>query len=193
MGQNYSYRPLSPRSTRVLVLKPDADRSAPLHCSLEEISLDAIPVRRYNGLSYVWGAKGGTIPLVCEGKTILITPNCESALRHLRHSKKPVTLWVDAICINQVDLDERAQQVSLMGDVYRNADEVIIWLGESTKHISRVFSRMRILSRIFWSGNFYKVLRILRPALRRKFRSVSSTSRWLLSFPPQILINIRYL
>lgn len=97
MAQAYSNCPLSGHSIRVLVLKLDAGHNAALHCSLEEISLDAIPIRRYNALSYVWGAKIGTVPLLCDGKTILITPNCEEALRHLRY-RKPVTLWVDAVC-----------------------------------------------------------------------------------------------
>jgi heterokaryon incompatibility protein (HET) len=39
-------------------------------------------------------------------------------------------LWVDAICINQGDLVERAEQVKLMGDIYRNAEDVLVWLGE---------------------------------------------------------------
>lgn len=39
--------------------------------------------------------------------------------------------WIDAICVNQKDLDERGQHVSLMCDVYRQAEEVIIWLGVS--------------------------------------------------------------
>jgi hypothetical protein len=98
--QKYSYRPLSsPRSTRVLLLQPDANRSAALHCSFKEMSMDATgeAKQRYNALSYVWGAKTGTRPLLCDGKTILITPNCESALRHLRHAKKLVALWVDAV------------------------------------------------------------------------------------------------
>jgi hypothetical protein len=102
MAEKYSYHHLSSaRSTRVLLLQPDANRNAALRCSLEEMSMDATGKARrdYNALSYVWGAKTGTQALLCEGKIILITPNCESALRHLRHVKKPVTLWVDTVCL----------------------------------------------------------------------------------------------
>lgn len=36
--------------------------------------------------------------------------------------------FVDAICINQSDMAERASQVTLMGHIYRNAKEVIAWI-----------------------------------------------------------------
>ena len=42
----------------------------------------------------------------------------------------PRRIWVDAICINQQDLRERSQQVSIMRDIYRLAADVVIWLGE---------------------------------------------------------------
>jgi hypothetical protein len=41
---------------------------------------------------------------------------------------RPSCLWVDAICINQLDDSERTSQVSLMSDIY-GADLVIAWLG----------------------------------------------------------------
>jgi hypothetical protein len=136
MAERYSYSPLSStRSIRILSLLPDADHNGTLHCSLEEISIDTTgdARQRYTALSYVWGAKDGTRPLLCDGKTILITPNCESVLRHLRHVQEPVSLWVDAICINQADLKERSQQVQIMGHIYSNAIRVVIWLGEGSE------------------------------------------------------------
>jgi hypothetical protein len=41
----------------------------------------------------------------------------------------PSLLWIDALCINQKDLDERASQVGLMGQIYSTAAEVLVWLG----------------------------------------------------------------
>jgi hypothetical protein len=84
--------------------------------------------------------------LGCEGKKIFVTENCDRALRDLRDDTAPITLWVDAICINQKDPDERAQQVSLMSEIYRYADEVLIWLGEGSESMACCFSRMPVLS-----------------------------------------------
>lgn len=42
--------------------------------------------------------------------------------------RAPLT-WIDAICINQEDLNEKALQVSIMSQIYTNASTVIAWLG----------------------------------------------------------------
>jgi hypothetical protein len=39
-------------------------------------------------------------------------------------------IWIDALCINQVDIPERNAQVLLMGDIYNKAQRVVAWLGE---------------------------------------------------------------
>ena len=38
--------------------------------------------------------------------------------------------WIDALCINQQDRDERSQQVGRMKDIYSNAPSLLIWLGD---------------------------------------------------------------
>lgn len=66
------------------------------------------------------------------GKQHEVTENLYSALRRLRQIDRKHFLWVDAICINQEDLRERSEQIKLMGDIYRNAKEVLIWLGDES-------------------------------------------------------------
>jgi hypothetical protein len=39
-------------------------------------------------------------------------------------------MWTDAICIDQTSVVDKNQQVPLMGDIYRKAHEVVIWLGD---------------------------------------------------------------
>lgn len=46
--------------------------------------------------------------------------------------------WVDAICINQEDLEERSAQVQIMPDIYSNASCVIVWLGDDSQMIFRL-------------------------------------------------------
>lgn len=62
-------------------------------------------------------------------KVLQITKNLAEALRHLQHQDRPRLIWIDAICINQDDLEERSAEVSEMGSIYHNAREVIVWLG----------------------------------------------------------------
>jgi len=57
-------------------------------------------------------------------------------------------LWVDAICINQKDLDERAAQVKIMGQIYSNSNGVMVWLGKSLPKTKRAVELMQQLSQI---------------------------------------------
>ncbi|KAF7188351.1 Heterokaryon incompatibility protein 6, OR allele [Pseudocercospora fuligena] len=60
--------------------------------------------------------------------------------------QRKLRIWIDAICINQDDLDERDQQVSMMDDVYRQAREVLVWLGpERSSTQSAITSLQKIL------------------------------------------------
>jgi hypothetical protein len=69
-------------------------------------------------------------PIWINGCPLLISTNLRDALRRFRDSDQSVRLWIDAICINQQDLDERANQVLLMPRIYHSAMSVWFWLGE---------------------------------------------------------------
>lgn len=59
-----------------------------------------------------------------------IGENLESGLRHLRYSHaEPKSQWADAVCINQMDVEERCSQVSMIKDIYSLARHVVVWLG----------------------------------------------------------------
>lgn len=135
-GSRCHYVPLEPqiREIRLLTLLPDTPDQIIPRCYLSSHSLDDPPA--YNALSYVWGdAATSQAPenvVELDGHNFPVTANLFSALRHLRPppTGQPLTLWVDAVCINQDDLDERSQQVSMMRDIYASAKRVLIWLGE---------------------------------------------------------------
>lgn len=75
--------------------------------------------------------------------TLDVGLNLSAALRRL-HSKYPgVALWIDFICINQADLDEKNRQVAIMADIYRNAGLVVVWLGEETEFDPLAFEIVR--------------------------------------------------
>jgi hypothetical protein len=42
------------------------------------------------------------------------------------------TMWVDAVCINQQDIEERNEQVTIMHQIYSRAEMVLIWLGRDS-------------------------------------------------------------
>ncbi|OCK73639.1 HET-domain-containing protein [Lepidopterella palustris CBS 459.81] len=99
----------------------------PIHVALQIEPLDDSP--QYEALSYVWGQELAPLPAVVNGTELQITQNLDIALRHLRHPHTNRVLWVDAICIDQSNIAERADQVKLMHRIYHDASTVLIWLG----------------------------------------------------------------
>ncbi|KAI7554611.1 hypothetical protein KC331_g420 [Hortaea werneckii] len=116
------------RQIRIILLQPSEEEDDALYADLEIVSLDSEP--EYKAISYVWGdASDTTIMFVNGGKAIKITKSLAAALRCFRDSRAFVALWADAVCINQENLQERADQVRIMGRIYATAIQVNIWLG----------------------------------------------------------------
>ncbi|RMY70843.1 hypothetical protein D0863_05525 [Hortaea werneckii] len=117
------------REIRIILLQPSEEENDALYADLEIASLDNSP--EYKAISYVWGdASDTTAMFVNGGKVIQITKNLAAALRRFREDRVVVPLWADAVCINQADFRERADQVSMMAEIYATAIEVNAWLGE---------------------------------------------------------------
>ncbi|KAI1122353.1 heterokaryon incompatibility protein-domain-containing protein [Nemania abortiva] len=71
----------------------------------------------------------GEATLALGGHDMPLRHNLALALRYLRSTSQPLTLWVDAVCINQDDIVERNAQVALMASIYSRAAAVVTWLG----------------------------------------------------------------
>jgi hypothetical protein len=86
----------------------------------------------YSAVSYVWGTSTPIIPIRLNDKSFQIAQNLHYALgqlsQNLRYSE---WLWIDAICIDQNNFDERSWQVAQMRDIFQDADLVYICLGNS--------------------------------------------------------------
>ncbi|KAI0471591.1 heterokaryon incompatibility protein-domain-containing protein [Xylariaceae sp. FL0804] len=139
--QNYSYTVLErDDDIRLLRLLPGTGKS-PIACELVAVSHEtqasADPVL-YEALSYTWGPN---IPhtIRCADASLTISENLWLALQTLRHRDTPRVLWVDAVCINQQDNEEKGKQVARMRSIYEHAAGVVVWLGEATKMTGSAF------------------------------------------------------
>ena len=81
-----------------------------------------------------------------QGSTLKITSSVDSLLRHMRQKQTPRRLWIDAVCLNQFDNQEKSTQVQLMGQIYGQAHKVRIWLGEANSHTWKVFQFFKVLA-----------------------------------------------
>ncbi|KAF1847680.1 uncharacterized protein K460DRAFT_426459 [Cucurbitaria berberidis CBS 394.84] len=122
------YLQLNPslREIRLLCLHPGEWNDA-IECHLQTVSLDKRP--RFKAISYVWGDSRQKRPITVNDQSFATTKNLFAGLQRMRDSGETRAVWADAACINQADLNERCQQVQLMGDIYSSAEEVLIWLG----------------------------------------------------------------
>jgi hypothetical protein len=84
----------------------------------------------YLALSYTWGDGARDKQVFCNGKRLSVTKTLWQALNRFRHPDKVVTLWVDWICVCQERTQERNAQVEMMGEIFKAASKVIVWLGD---------------------------------------------------------------
>lgn len=127
-----NYRPW----TRILHLQPGSG-SARL-----EVTLQTEDVQRCNGyeaLSYVWGDAVSENPLIRDGQPVEIKVNLDAALRSLRHPMHVRRLWVDAVCIDQDNVEEKNGQIRMMRLMYMRATKVIVWLGPKKPGVDEAF------------------------------------------------------
>ena len=129
--------PCSSTYIRLIELEPSrngsvdnhsATQSLPLfRCQIRSVSLESRP--SFTALSYTWGNPDRTRPIVLSNLEFLTTESLAIALLHIQDPVKPITLWIDQICINQEDDIEKSAQVPLMNKIYSQAEEVLVWLG----------------------------------------------------------------
>jgi 5-methylcytosine-specific restriction endonuclease McrA len=131
---------------RLLVLQPSEDFDSVISCQILQSSLYD---RSYKALSYVWGDPAVTAGnyILVDGQEVNVTSNLASALRHLRHESRSRKIWVDALCINQDNLDEKRSQIAKIDLIYTFCTVDIVWMGERDKRISRAIEIVKRLKR----------------------------------------------
>jgi len=139
--EKYQYRPIDSYKDQIRIIELHPGRPGEeIKISLTDVSLQ-YPVE-YEALSYVWGDPYDRVTISVNGISLSVTRNLFNALHTLRSPDRSRVAWADAICINQDDIEEKAQQVSIMDRIYQMAQRVVVYLGEPT---ARTEEAMRIL------------------------------------------------
>ncbi|KAB5585122.1 heterokaryon incompatibility protein-domain-containing protein [Coniochaeta sp. 2T2.1] len=126
------YRALTGKEIRLLTFEPDQQTDTPLRLRMHHVDLGEPGKAQdgYHALSYACGTGPKDILIFVNGASFMISFELEKALRHLWLYNNTTPIWVDAICISQSDLDERADQVLMMKQIYESAARAVVWLGE---------------------------------------------------------------
>lgn len=135
---SYLYDALDPSFSqiRLVGLAPATLGNAPVYCVLKTVSLFSRECE-YEAVSYTWGAKANQFNITINERTIRVSKNLFVALRGLRQATSTRVLWVDAICIDQTNLEEKSQQICQMRNVYDNVSAVLVFLGDLDKDVEQ--------------------------------------------------------
>ncbi|KAH8628433.1 hypothetical protein IG631_15690 [Alternaria alternata] len=149
------YNRIHTRQVRLLKFLPDDERTSIV---FEVHSVDG-PMPSYRALSYSWASDDSAMKKSWTMKTtkgdLPILDSLQSFVQVLKSRKTMCDgrWWIDYLCINQADLVERAEQVSLMQQVYDRAHEVIVWLGEQSSDSDRAFNFIKLHDKIIQEAN----------------------------------------
>jgi len=113
-----------PPQIRIMELLPTLEG---VQCFLHHAYL--VPELKFVAVSYAWGEGLPDVPILCNYQRMEVTGELFRCLNEIsRAIQTPTLLWIDQVCIDQRNVDEKSRQVSLMLDIYRAATEVIVWL-----------------------------------------------------------------
>ncbi|KAM0482238.1 hypothetical protein ACHAP7_004468 [Fusarium lateritium] len=142
MTDKYQYDYLPTGSIRLLRLV--SIRPA-IRLEIEHVSLDSNPV--YNALSYTWGEPVFSHRININNHFLTVTPSLHACLEHFEQYIG-AKIWIDALCINQTDDEEKSRQVQAMDRVYRQATKVLIWLGTEADGAGQAMTGVQIYGRL---------------------------------------------
>lgn len=142
----FQYEPLADpqnyiRLIEVQSLDENPATSASVLCRLDTFSLDQAPP--YHAVSYTWGDPFQTTWIQVNGAPMKVRQNCEYVLKQAWWHGGCRYHWVDAICINQDDMNEKTEQVQIMGQVYKDAVIVLACVGQHADDSEFLFRKLR--------------------------------------------------
>lgn len=144
---NPIYEPLDAdrEEIRLLILLPDDNPEDRPRCYLETVSLSKDPQPQYEAISYCWSEMEGTTRIRLNGLRFDAPASAAKVLERFRPTKGLRLLWLDALCINQNDIHEKARQISLMTNVYSLASCTLVWIGDSDSSTHTAIDRLKML------------------------------------------------
>lgn len=146
--KEFRYSPIGSGQIRLLRYAQD---STPDSISLQIQSFGRKDAPRYIALSYVWGEETPLFRIRLNNQNKDVQPNLHNALRCMRNAF-PQWFWIDALCIDQENANERNEQVRQMEHIYAKAHHVAAWLGLCSEQLRPLFdidpetTNMRALS-----------------------------------------------
>ncbi|KAK5077656.1 hypothetical protein LTR70_009550 [Exophiala xenobiotica] len=148
---------------RLLKIVPAENQNDPICVTVENVPLESEP--RYWALSYTWGRPSPHFPvdwddpkatacITVNGMSFQVRHNLHEALHMFRSRwSSEYSWWIDAICINQNDIQERNRQVSGMKYIYEKCEATVAWLGPADASTHTAFHKIASLAKSWKQRN----------------------------------------
>ena len=117
-------------------LLPGTDE--PIRLELIHLDLDEESRIPSEALLYVWESPDEGRAVEVDGQQLTITRNGSFALLSLRRANEDLILWIDEICINQSDREEKFRQKRRLKTIYDRAERLLMWLVDSTPETAQL-------------------------------------------------------
>ena len=130
---------------RIFQLLPSPEGTISIHL----FEIDLADEVEYECISYTWGEDTTTAPITVNGIQHETRCNLWNGIRRLQDENPSRRLWADAISINQNDLIEKGWQVSIIGEIFKKAIRVCIWLGEHADGSEEYFAAIPKLRQVY--------------------------------------------
>ena len=125
----FTHKPLDLDRREIRLIRLRHDENKMVCCELRHFDLDSPDMPEYHALSYTWGPPLLTYMITINAQPYAVRLNLHDFLTVACERKLGHWLWIDQICIAQMNTEERNHQVKLMGEIYSRAKEGIVWLG----------------------------------------------------------------
>jgi hypothetical protein len=136
LESSFQYGILEEGHIRLLQFAQSADEDVP-QFQLRDVPLNQSPVP-YKALSYHWGSNklAGRIRFHGTNQWLSVTASVADIIQSILAVGDRSWYWIDAVCINQTDSEEKGHQVRMMGDVYSSAKSVLVWIARQLSQLS---------------------------------------------------------
>lgn len=167
---------------RLLLLQPSSCYESDIHGKLEIFKLtelceqvkDFQTDEFFEVLSYTWGTEQSSNKLTIDGIAMPMKTNLETFLRRRREADRAVRIWIDALCINQDDTEEKNQLVPRMSIIYMLSNKLRIWLGPADADSDLAMENLHELS----CGSPYDPVPLLSRDIIEAFQHLFSRPWW---------------
>ncbi|KAK5745156.1 hypothetical protein LTR17_001608 [Elasticomyces elasticus] len=125
----FHYRPLTDPSKQIRLLKLEPVRGGADEIRISLSSWDLAEAPEYVAISYTWGSDKSTHRICINDGGFCVRKNCSLALQECQRNEVTAHIWIDALCINQTDMEEKSHQVAMMGTIFGQAVKTYVSLG----------------------------------------------------------------